>query len=80
MSDPINPKHYQGDYVMRVIEDFGLGFRLGNVVKYILRADNKGRLEDLRKAQWYLEREIQRRLPENGAVCEGPASAGGNAK
>jgi hypothetical protein len=77
MNDPINPAHYQGDYVMRVIENFNLGFCLGNVVKYVLRADNKGRLEDLRKAQWYLEREIQRRLPANGAVCEPPSQPDG---
>lgn len=57
-NDPINPSHYQGDYVMRIIEDFSLGFCLGNVVKYILRAPNKGKLEDLKKARWYLDRAI----------------------
>ena len=56
--DPINPAHYQGDRVMCIIEDFGLGFCLGNVVKYILRHKNKAGIEDLRKARWYLEREI----------------------
>ena len=36
-----------------------MGFCLGNVVKYILRADYKGnRLQDLKKAAWYLDREI----------------------
>ncbi len=36
-----------------------LGYNLGNVVKYITRADHKdNKLEDLRKAQWYLTREI----------------------
>jgi hypothetical protein len=59
-SDPVNPAHYQGDYVMRIIEDFKLGFCLGNVVKYVLRAENKGRVEDLKKASWYLNREIAR--------------------
>lgn len=58
MSDPVNPTHYKGDYVMRVIEDFGLGFRTGNIVKYILRHGQKADIEDLKKARWYLEREI----------------------
>jgi len=59
-SDSVNPAHYKGDYVMRIIEDFKLGFCLGNVVKYVLRADEKGeRLQDLKKAAWYLNREIE---------------------
>lgn len=41
-----------------VIEDWRLGFRLGNAVKYISRADHKGtRLDDLKKAEWFLKRE-----------------------
>lgn len=44
-----------------VIEDWLLGFHLGNAVKYIARAGKKGdRLEDLKKAAWYLNREIER--------------------
>jgi hypothetical protein len=44
-----------------VIEAFSLGFRLGNAVKYILRAGRKGEaVEDLKKARWYLDREISR--------------------
>lgn len=60
-SDPVNPAHYQGDYVMRVIEDFNLDFLRGTVVKYLLRAGNKpgdSSLQDLRKAKWYLDRLI----------------------
>lgn len=62
--DPINhPSHYQsksGIEVIDVIEAFDLGFHSGNAIKYILRAGKKGdRIEDLRKAQWYLDREIQ---------------------
>lgn len=60
-NDPVNPVHYQGDYVMRVIEDFGLDFCAGQVVKYVLRAgrkDGESDLQDLRKAQWYLQRKI----------------------
>ena len=55
--------YYQGDYVMEVIEKFSLGFRLGNVVKYVLRAGKKKgntTLKDLKKAKWYLDREIEK--------------------
>lgn len=39
----------------------GMGFCLGNTFKYIWRKDSKGNaLEDLKKARWYLDREIQR--------------------
>jgi len=61
VSDPVNPAHYQGDRVMCLIEDFALPFTLGNVVKYILREKNKAGLEDLKKARWYLDREIGNR-------------------
>lgn len=44
-----------------VIEDWGLGFHLGNALKYISRAGRKGDArEDLEKAVWYLNREIAR--------------------
>jgi len=40
-----------------------MGFNLGNALKYIWRADLKADpIEDLRKARWYIEREIQKRL------------------
>ena len=39
-----------------------MGFNLGNAVKYLWRADLKGdAVEDLRKAVWYIQREIARR-------------------
>lgn len=58
--DPVNPKHYRGDLVMRIIEHFGLeeNFYLGNVIKYILRHAQKAGLTDLEKAAWYLQRAI----------------------
>jgi hypothetical protein len=63
--DPIiNPSHYKtGKYeVIDVIEDWKLGFRLANVVKYVARAEHKGNpLVDLYKALWYLNREIASR-------------------
>ena len=62
--DPVaRPCHYTfgSIEVIDAIEAWGLGFHLGNVVKYTARAAHKGRyLEDLRKARWYLDREIQR--------------------
>lgn len=64
MTDVINhPPHYKsksGLEAIDVIEGFGLGFHLGNVVKYILRAGRKDHLlQDLRKSRWYLDREIR---------------------
>lgn len=45
-----------------VIEDWKLGFNLGNVVKYVGRADHKGAASsDLYKALFYLNREIANR-------------------
>lgn len=66
MNDLVNhPPHYKsvnGLEAIDVIEGFGLGFHLGNVVKYILRAGRKdGVLQDLRKARWYLDREVTQR-------------------
>lgn len=58
------PPHYKskgGIESIDVIESFELGFNLGNVVKYILRADKKGnKKQDLEKAQWYLNREVEK--------------------
>ena len=56
-----SPKHYTaGKYeVIDVIEDWDLNFRLANTIKYIARHKHKGKpLEDLEKALWYLQREI----------------------
>lgn len=64
--DSVNhPAHYtDGNIeVIDFIEDKKLGFNLGNTVKYISRAGKKDptkTIEDLRKAQWYLNREINR--------------------
>jgi hypothetical protein len=62
-----HPRHYTigGIEVIDAIEAWSLGFHLGNVVKYIARAAHKeSYLEDLRKARWYLDREIERRADE----------------
>ena len=65
MTEAVNhPAHYGGAdnpyEAIKVIEAWGLGFNLGNTVKYVSRAGKKGdtRLEDLKKARWYLDREI----------------------
>lgn len=60
-ADPVNPAHYHGDYVMRIIENFKLDFLSGTIVKYLLRAGNKpgdSIQQDLLKACWYLDRKI----------------------
>jgi len=60
--DSVNhPTHYTtgGIETIDFIEAKKLNYNLGNVIKYLTRADYKGnKLEDLRKAQWYLTREI----------------------
>lgn len=61
-----HPRHYGGAdnpyEAIKIIEAHNLNFCLGNSVKYILRCDHKGTpLEDLKKAQWYLNREITNR-------------------
>lgn len=64
--DAVNhPKHYtshpSGVECVQITEH--MGFCLGNAMKYIWRADEKhDAIEDLRKAKWYIEREIAKRL------------------
>lgn len=62
-TDMVNhPPHYTAGGIETIdfIEAKKLGYNLGNVVKYITRSDLKGdRLENLKKAQWYLNREIK---------------------
>ncbi len=71
MSDPAveHPAHYGGDTQFETIkvleawltpEQFS-GFLRGNALKYLSRAGRKGDVvEDLRKAAWYIDREIKR--------------------
>jgi hypothetical protein len=62
--DPVNsPSHYTDGSieVIDFIEDKKFGFHLGNAVKYISRAGKKNpdkKIEDLKKAIWYIQREI----------------------
>jgi hypothetical protein len=61
-ADPVNhPPHYKAGGIETIdfIEAKKLNYNLGNVVKYITRADLKGnRKQDLQKAAWYLNREL----------------------
>lgn len=64
VSDNINPAHYNSTKIsaFNVIDDWGLNFYTGNVVKYIQRAgkkENNSELQDLKKAQRYLEKQIE---------------------
>ena len=70
MDDTTNPKHYKehpsGIECITLTEH--MGFCLGNALKYIWRVDlkhNDGGIEDLRKARWYIEKEIEKRMNRN---------------
>ncbi len=72
MSSVDHPEHYGGAdnpyETIKVIHAWGLGFNLGNCVKYISRAgkkDKRKHLEDLKKARFYLDYEIST-LENNG--------------
>lgn len=63
-TDQINPAHYRshpsGVDCVQITEH--MSFLLGNVIKYIWRADlNNNAVEDLKKARWYLDRELEKR-------------------
>ena len=64
--DPVNPPHYKSegveciDYIKQQLSrDAYVGYLEGNVIKYMHRHKYKNGLEDLRKAQWYLEKLAQ---------------------
>jgi hypothetical protein len=63
-----HPDHYQGNggmEVIDIIENYDLGFSLGNAIKYILRSNKKGSAkQDLEKAIWYIRREINNLVEE----------------
>lgn len=68
--DPVNhPEHYAKASVTVNLEPIQLcecyDFCLGNAIKYILRAPYKGNtLQDMKKAKWYLERELSTHYPD----------------
>jgi Protein of unknwon function (DUF3310) len=83
MSDNVNhPPHYKahpsGVECIQITEH--MNFCLGNAVKYIWRADEKGNdIEDLEKAVWYIRREIERRSssPKRRNPPAGEVNSGG---
>ena len=78
MDNVNHPKHYtshaSGVECIQVTEH--MGFNLGNAMKYIWRCDEKwDSLEDLKKAVWYINREIERREKIDGTKkCESERS------
>ena len=69
MNDPVNhPKHYtehpSGVECIEITEH--MNFCVGNAIKYLWRAGLKGeQVEDLRKARWYIDRELSKRIKVN---------------
>ena len=71
MSDPIDPSHYtqhpSGVECIQITEH--QSFCVGNAMKYLWRCDlKKDAVEDLKKAAWYINREIQRRENETARL------------
>lgn len=66
MSNVEHPKHYHkesGFEVIDVIDAWDLNFQLGNAIKYIARSGRKDpdkTIEDLQKAVWYIEHQIEK--------------------
>lgn len=63
-TDMVNrPPHYtqhpSGVECIQITEH--MSFTIGNAMKYLWRADLKNGVEDLEKAKWYIQREIDRR-------------------
>jgi hypothetical protein len=63
MNDVVNhPRHYNSHpskiEAITITEHFN--FNVGNAIKYLWRSDHKAGLEDLKKASWYVNREIER--------------------
>lgn len=76
MADAVNhPKHYNshpsGVECITVVEH--MNFNVGNAIKYLWRSDHKNGLEDLKKARWYIDREIER--VEGATLKKGPVDA-----
>lgn len=77
MSEKIDhPQHYGGAEnpyeAIKVIEAWDLGFCLGNTVKYLARAGKKdpsAHIDDLKKARWYLDREISKLAERAAAIA-----------
>jgi hypothetical protein len=66
-AEQIGGTHYSQLAVepIQFIETNGLGYHEGNVIKYVSRWRNKNGLEDLKKAQWYINRLIELETSRN---------------
>lgn len=66
MDNVNHPKHYTHLPIEAIEITEHFNFCMGNALKYIIRADHKGNpIEDLKKAAWYINREIERRQLAN---------------
>ena len=80
MSEQVySPKHYtahpSGVECITITEHFS--FNIGNAIKYLWRCGLKGdEIEDLKKARWYIDREIDRRQRADAAALEAAGRAG----
>ena len=65
-----HPSHYnKGIETIDYIESWNMDFNIGNIIKYVTRAGHKdNKLEDLEKAKWYLEREINNAKKARGNI------------
>lgn len=76
MENKVNhPAHYGGESnpfePIKIIEHYDLNFMLGNCIKYVLRAGKKGnKLEDLEKALWNLQREVDNMKNKSNIIEE----------
>ena len=83
MTEIINPQHYRSTNHIQcidVIEAWELSYHRGNVIKYVLRAGKKSpetEIEDLKKAEWYIQREIARLQSSNAGDAEKPSGSTG---
>ena len=66
MNDNINPTYYRkGIETTDYIVSHSMNYLEGNIIKYVTRYKDKGGLEDLRKAEWYLTRIIKEMETKN---------------
>ena len=67
MNDNINPTYYRkGIETTDYIVSHSMNYLEGNIIKYVTRYKDKGGLEDLKKAEWYLARLIEQQENNNG--------------
>lgn len=77
MDNVNHPEHYTHLKVEAIDITENFNFNMGNALKYIIRADHKGKpIEDLKKAAWYINREIERRDADVRLQVREPAREG----